>query len=83
MKYERLTKVALRADLPPHKLRSGDVATIVEYHAGRPGQEPGYTLEVFNALGETITVVTVRASQIEPLRNNEALHVRRLEEAVA
>ena len=83
MKYELLTKVALRADLPPHKLRSGDVATIVEHHAGRPGQEPGYTLEVFNAIGETIAVVTVRASQIEPLRNNEVLHVRRLEEAVA
>ena len=83
MKYETLTKVALRTDLPQHKLRSGDVATIVEHHLGRPGQEPGYTLEVFNAIGETIAVITVRESQIEPLRNNEVLHVRRLEEAVA
>ena len=83
MKYELLTKVALRADLPPHKLRSGDVATIVEHHAGRPGQEPGYTLEVFNAIGETIAVVPVRESQIEPLWNNEVLHVRHPEEAVA
>ena len=32
------------------------------------------------ALGETIAVVTVRVSQIEPLRHNEILHVRRLEE---
>lgn len=83
MKYELLTKVALRADLPQHKLRSGDIATIVEHHAGRPGQEPGYTLEVFNAVGETIAVVTVRESQIEPLRVDEVLHVRRREEVIS
>src|SRR3989442_25099 len=50
----------------------------VEYHPGRPGQEPGYTLEVFNAVGETVAVVTVRQSQIEPLKSNEVLHVRPL-----
>jgi len=78
MKYELFTRVALKTDLPEHKLRSGDVATIVEYHPGRPGQEPGYTLEVFNAVGETVAVVTVRESQIEPLKSNEVLHVRPL-----
>lgn len=40
----------------------------------------GYSLEVFNAVGETLAVVTVRESQIEPLTNNEVLHVRRLNE---
>jgi hypothetical protein len=40
-------------------------------------------LEVFNAVGETIAVVTVRESQIEPLRQNEVLHLRRLEGAAA
>ncbi len=83
MKYELFTKVALCEHLPQHKFRSGDIATVVEQHAGRAGQEPGYTLEVFNAVGETLAVVTVRESQIEPLRDNEVLHVRRLEEAVA
>jgi hypothetical protein len=83
MRYELFTKVALRENLPQHKLRSGDIATVVEQHAGRAEQEPGYTLEVFNAVGETLAVVTVRESQIEPLRDNEVLHVRRLEEAVA
>ena len=78
MKYELFTRVALKTDLPEHKLRSGDVATIVEYHPGRPGQEPGYTLEVFSAVGETVAVVTVRQSQIEPLKSNEVLHVRPL-----
>jgi hypothetical protein len=79
MGHELFAKVALTVDLPAHRLQRGDVATIVEAHQGRPGQEPGYSLELFNALGETLTVVTVRASQIEPLARNEVLHVRRLD----
>jgi len=79
MAYQLFTKVALRADIPAHKLRRGDVATIVEAHPGRPGQEAGYSLEVFNAVGQTIAVVTVRESQVEPLANNEVPHVRRLD----
>ena len=38
--------------------------------------EPGYTLEVFNAVGETVDVVTVRESQIERLTAAELLSVR-------
>jgi hypothetical protein len=83
MIYQVLTKVALSSDIPAHKLRRGDVATIVEAHPGRAGQEPGYSLEVFNALGDTIAVVTVRESQLEPLANNEVLHVRRLDGVAA
>ena len=82
MKYEMFSRVALKANLPKHRLRRGDVATIVEHHQGRPGQEPGYTLEVFNAVGETVDVVTVRQSQIEPLTAKSLLHVRPLLEAV-
>lgn len=78
MAFELFSKVALRVDMPAHKLRIGDGASIVETHPGGPGEEPGYSLEVFNAVGETLAVVTVRESQIEPLTNNEVLHVRRL-----
>ncbi|MGI8738941.1 MAG: DUF4926 domain-containing protein [Gammaproteobacteria bacterium] len=67
MKYQLFTRVALKTDLPERGLRSGDVATVVEHHPGTPGQEFGYSLEVFNAAGETMAVVTVRESQIEPL----------------
>lgn len=80
MAYQLFRKVALKTDLPAHKLKRGDVATIVEAHSGRPGQEPGYSLEVFNAVGETLAIVTVRESQIEPLSSKEVLHVRRLDE---
>ena len=78
MNYELFARVALKADLPEYGLRRGDVATVVESHPGRPGQEPGYSLEVFNAVGETVAIVTVRESQIEPLTPDELLHVRPL-----
>ena len=70
------SRVALAEDLPREKLRRGDVATVVEYYEGRPGQEAGYELEVFNAVGDTIAVVTVGESQIEKLCNDEVLTVR-------
>jgi hypothetical protein len=81
MGFQLFTKVALKVDLPEKKLRRGDVATVVEAHPGHPGQEPGYSLEVFNAVGETLAVVTVRESHIEELKNDEVLHVRRLDAA--
>jgi hypothetical protein len=81
MKYDLFIRVALTEDLPQYGVRRGDVATIVESHVGRPGQEPGYSLEVFNAVGETIAVITVRESQIERLTANELLHIRPLEKA--
>jgi hypothetical protein len=78
MKYDPFIRVALTEDLPSRRLRRGDVATVVEQHPGRPGQEPGYTLEAFNAVGESVDVVTVRESQIEPLTANELLTVRQM-----
>lgn len=78
MKFDLFIRVALAEDLPERGLRRGDVATVVEHHFGRPGQEPGYTLEVFNAVGESVDVVTVRESQIEPLTADELLSVRSL-----
>jgi hypothetical protein len=78
MKYDLYSRVALAEDLPERRLRRGDVATVVEYHTGRSDQEPGYSLEVFNAVGETVDVVTVRESQVEPLTANELLTVRPL-----
>ena len=83
MKFKLFHRVALKTDVPEHGLRRGDVATIVEYHRGRPGQEPGYSLEAFNAVGETVAVITLRESQIEPLSAKEILHVRPLATAAA
>lgn len=81
MTFELFTRVALREDFPKHHLHRGDVATIVEHHPATNGED-GYSLEVFNAIGETIAVLVVSESQIEPLMRNEVLHIRVLDEAV-
>ena len=78
MKFDLYSRVALVEDLPERGLRRGDVVTIVDHHAGASGQEPGYSLEVFNAVGETVDVVTLRESQIEPLTADELFTVRLL-----
>jgi Domain of unknown function (DUF4926) len=81
MTLEMFTRVALREDFPCHHLCRGDIATIVEHHPVKD-REDGYSLEVFNAVGETIAVLVVSESQIEPLMKNEVLHIRVLDEAV-
>ncbi len=70
MAFELFTRVALREDFPKHYLHRGDVATIVEHHPVSDGED-GYSLEVFNAIGETIAVLVVSESQIEPLPDAE------------
>lgn len=66
--------------MPDYGLQCGDVATIVDYHPVRTGED-GYSLEIFNALGETIAVVVVEESQIAPMMRNEMLQIRVLEQA--
>ena len=75
MKFEPFTEVVLAQDIPEKGLKKGDVATVVERHE-RPGREDGYSLEVFNAVGDTIAVVAVPESRIEPLTENEVFSVR-------
>ena len=81
MAFELFSRVALREDFLKHQLHRGDVATIVEHHPVVNGED-GYSLEVFNAIGETIAIIVVSESQIESLLRNEILHIRVLDEAV-
>jgi hypothetical protein len=82
MTIELFSQVALARDLPDEGLRRGDVATVVEKLPGTKasGGEDGYILEVFNAFGESIAVVTVPVSAVEPLRAGEVLSVRSLQQ---
>ena len=80
MKYELFQQVALARDLPEKRLQRGDMATIVDRHPAAGG-EPGYSIEVFNALGETIAVTVVAESCLQPLTANDIMHVRSLAEA--
>jgi len=66
---------ALTRDLPEHSLRRGDVVRVVDRHTVSDGSE-GYSIEVFNALGDTILVTAVPATALEPLRADEVLCAR-------
>ena len=77
MRFKEFQQVALAKAIPENKLRRGDLATIVDIHPANGG-EAGYSIEVFNALGETIAVTTVPESVLEELTANEVLHVRSL-----
>jgi hypothetical protein len=71
-------RVSLRTSFLVHDLRVGDVATIVDF-VEHPGSGPRRcVLELFNALGESIRVVTVPEGAVEPLRADEILSVRPL-----
>ena len=77
MKFDLYTDVALRCDVPEHRLRRGDIVKLVDHHVAPDGTE-GYSIEVFNALGETIAVTSVPVSVFEVLRQDEVLCARTL-----
>jgi hypothetical protein len=77
MTYKLFEEVVLTKDIPKRGLKKGDVATIVEHHSVSD-KEDGYSLELFNALGDTIAVITLPESAIEPLTENKIFSVRSL-----
>ena len=82
MSLDLYDRVALKRDLEEHNLRAGDVAVLLDHVEHPEGGEQGCVLEVFNAIGESLAVVTVRESEIEALRADEVLAVRPLPKAV-
>jgi hypothetical protein len=77
VKYKLYTDLALGRDLPEEGLRKGDVVRLVDHHVAPDGTE-GYSIEVFNTLGDTIAVTAVEAEALEPLRSDEVFSVRSL-----
>lgn len=78
MTLELYREVALTRDLPEYKLKAGDIATIIDFVSHPSGGEEGCVLEVFNAVGESLTVIAIPISAIEVLRADEILTVRSL-----
>lgn len=63
---------ALTVDVPSEGLRSGDVGTVVHvYEGGR-----GYEVEFVGLAGDTIAVVTLRASDVRPIGPREVAQAR-------
>lgn len=81
MTLELYQEVALTRDLPEYELRAGDIATLVDFVSHPSGGETGCVLEVFNAVGESLTVISVPVSTVEVLRSDEILTVRSLAQA--
>ena len=77
MTFELYTDAVLNCNIPNHDLCRCDVVKLVDYHAV-PDGEDGYSIEVFNTLGETIAVTAVPVSALEHLLENEVFSVRRL-----
>lgn len=71
-------RVALSQDLPERGLKRGDVALLIDHVPHPQGGPEGYILEVFNALDESIAVIAVPKSAVEPLRADEVLAIRPL-----
>lgn len=82
MSYALYTDVALTRDLPAHDLRRGDVVRLIDRHVGPDGKE-GFSIEVFNAVGDTVAVTVVDEDAIEALKSDEVLSVRRIKSAAA
>lgn len=77
MKLELYKDAVLTRDLAEHRLRRGDIVKLVDHHVA-PDNTEGYSIEVFNAVGDTIAVTTVPAAALETLREDEVLSARTL-----
>jgi hypothetical protein len=61
MRLELYKDAVLTCDVPDHRLRRGDIVKLVDHHVAPDGTE-GYSIEVFNAVGDTIAVTAVPPS---------------------
>jgi len=71
---EELEDVILTCDLSKHRLRKGDIGTVVLVHQ----QGKGYEVEFTTLDGESIAIVTLEANQVRPSKPREIAHVRDL-----
>lgn len=75
MKFELYKDAVLTRDVPEFRLKRGDIVKLVDHHVAPDGSE-GYSIEVFNAVGETIAVTAVPETALAMLREDEILCAR-------
>ena len=68
-----LDTVVLTVDLPEHRLRKGDIGTVVLVHGDR-----GYELEFVALDGETLAVASLDRAQVRPIGKGEIAHARQV-----
>jgi hypothetical protein len=67
MRLPLYKEVVLNRDFPQYELKKGDVAMLNDYVPHPTGGEEGCILEVYNATGEFLKVITVPISSVEAL----------------
>jgi hypothetical protein len=77
MKLKLYADAVLTRDVPEYHLKRGDIVKLVDHHIAPDGSH-GYSIEIFNALGETIAVTAVPETALESLRKDEILCARPL-----
>ena len=72
--FKLFQQVAMAKNIPQKKLRRGDLATFVDTHPVTKG-ELGYSIGIFNAVGDTIAATAVTESFLEEPTNSVTYHV--------
>ena len=67
-------RIVLKTTIAAKGLEAGDVGTIVHIYRGGAA----YEVEFTTLVGITAAVVTVEASRVRPVHNNEITHAREL-----
>lgn len=63
--------IVLTVDLPEHRLKKGDVGTVVLLHGSA-----GYEVEFMTLAGETLAVVSLSKGQVRPAGSREVAQAR-------
>ena len=69
--------VVLTKNLPGENLEAGDIGTVVHIHKGGAA----YEVEFMTLTGETVAVVTAKASQVRAFNRRDLWHTRELAHA--
>ena len=69
--------VVLKSDLPDHRLKSGDIGTVVHKYSDGDAAE----VEFVTGEGRTVGVITLRVGDLRLMRDHEILHVRAIQAA--
>ena len=80
MAFQMFQDAILTTDVPEHSLCTGDVGVVVEHHVV-DGLEDGYSVEFLDMTGQTVAVITVRASQLRQPTATDRPSVRALSHA--
>jgi hypothetical protein len=73
MKFKKLDTVVLDRDVPEQGLRRGDLGAVVEIY-----EPDGLEVEFVTASGRTQAVVTLKASDVRPIAQEDLIAVRSL-----